>query len=303
MNFLADADTSWQFAFFVFVAVFLFAQVWRGWRSGVMRQLCNLFALVCAYAAAWFCGGLLVPMLRPLGYPDVVLSLAGGCLLAVAVYLAIYAVSVVVFKKTSQQDVGIIRLGYGAAGALVGVVSGLLFIWGLVVMVRLLGTIAESEIETRRLALEKPAAHFQTAKNPAPLNATVRSLAQMKHSLEHGATGPVVDFVDPLPHKTYEIMGKIGRIVSSAESTDRFFHFPGAQSLAEHPKIVALRQDPTVLREINARNYVGLLKNRRLVDALNDPELAALIRRFEFEKALDYSLDTKQKGAPASDKN
>jgi hypothetical protein len=98
-------------------------------------------------------------------------------------------------------------------------------------------------------------------------------------------------------------MGKIGRIVSSAESTDRFFHFPGAQSLAEHPKIVALRQDPTVLREINARNYVGLLKNHRLVDALNDPELTALIRRFEFEKALDYSLDTKQKGAPASDKN
>jgi hypothetical protein len=303
MNFLADADTSWQIAFFVFVGVYLLAQMLRGWRSGVMRQLCNLFALLLAYAAAWFGGGLFVPLLRPLGYPDVVLSLAGSCLFAAAVYLVIYAVSVVVFKKTSQQDVGVVRFGYGAAGALVGVLSGLLFILGLVVMVRLLGSIAESEIEANRLALEKPAAYFQPAKASAPLNATVRGLAQMKHSLEHGVTGPVVDYVDPLPHKTYEIMGKIGRIVSSPQSADRFFHFPGAQSLADHPKIVALRQDPAVLREINARDYLGLLKNRHLVDAVNDPELAALIRRFEFEKALDYSLDTKQKDAPAGGKN
>jgi uncharacterized membrane protein required for colicin V production len=304
MNFLADADASRQFAFFVFVAVFLLAQMWRGWRNGVMRQLCNLLALLSAYVAAWFGGGLLVPLLRPLGYPDMVLSLAGSCLFAIAVYLVIYAVSVIVFKKTSQQDVGIFRFGYGAAGALVGGVAGLLFIWGVVVVIRLLGTVAESEIEASRLALEKPVLqHSQPAKLPTPPNATVRGLAQMKHSLEHGVTGPVVDYIDPMPHKTYEIMGKIGRIVSSPASTDRFFHFPGAQSLADHPKIAALYKDPSVIKEINAKNYLGLLKNQRVVDAVNDPELAALIRRFEFEKALDYSLDTAQKGTPTSGKN
>ena len=68
----------------------------------------------------------------------------------------------------------------------------------------------------------------------------------------------------------------------------------GAKELTEHPRIVALQRDPDVTREIEGRDYFALLRNERIVSAANDPELHALVRQFELEKALDYALNSRR---------
>ena len=84
-------------------------------------------------------------------------------------------------------------------------------------------------------------------------------------------------------------------MVSSDESVARFLSYPGVQPLAEHPKIVALQSDPQVSREVLERDYLALLRNERIVAAANDPEVAVLLRQFEFQKALDYAIRKPEK--------
>jgi len=118
----------------------------------------------------------------------------------------------------------------------------------------------------------------------------VRGLAQMKHSLEQGAAGAVVEQVDPIPGTLYTLLTRLGRMISSEQSIDRFLAYPGVKTLTEHPKIAALQTDPQIARDLLAQNYFGLVRNERIMRAARDTEIAALMAKFEFEKALDFAL-------------
>ncbi len=134
----------------------------------------------------------------------------------------------------------------------------------------------------RAVPVSKPA--------PEPPNALVRRLVVMKQILEQGTSGAVVEQVDPIPAAVYASVSKIGQIVSSPRSVERFLAYPGVRELTVHPKIVALRNDPEIAREIAAHFYLKLVRNERIVAAANDVELAEKLRRLEFEKALDYAV-------------
>jgi hypothetical protein len=69
----------------------------------------------------------------------------------------------------------------------------------------------------------------------------------------------------------------------------RFLSFPGAQELSEHPKIVALRNDPEIAEMIAQGRFFELLRDPRIVDAVNDPTLAGRVKRFDLKKALEYA--------------
>ncbi|MBC8107518.1 MAG: CvpA family protein [Anaerolineae bacterium] len=254
-------------------------QTWRGWRLGLARQLVNLLALIAAYAVAIFGGRLVLPVLRPLGYPDMLLAVVSGAVLGLIIFGAISGLGALLFKKTSQQSLGLVRMGYGATGAAIGLLFGLFTVWLMVLGIRVLGTVAESEVRVARA----DALMHQPGK-------VVQRLAGMKHSLEQGRTGEMMNQVDPIPADFYGLLHKISLTVSNPESVNRFLHYPGAQELAEHPRIQALQRDPTVTREIEDRNYLALLRNEQIVQAANDPELHRLVRRFELQKALDYAL-------------
>jgi hypothetical protein len=53
---------------------------------------------------------------------------------------------------------------------------------------------------------------------------------------------------------------------------------------------VALRNDPEITALIEQGRLLDLLQNPKLIEALNDPALAAQVRSFEFQKALEYAL-------------
>ena len=291
-SFMSPEIDFWQLAFFFAAAILVLFKAWRGWRMGVVRQVIGLLALAGAYATAILGGRLVASLLKPiLHYPEAILTLCGGALLGMVVFVSISLVGAILFKKTSEQSVGLVRFGYGISGAAVGALFGIFLVWIAILAVRLLGSVAETQIA----ASKRPRASAQIAtprRGPAPTppGDIVLGLAHMKHSLEQGTAGAVVQQVDPIPGSLYLILTKLGLMVSNEQSVERFLSCPGVKPLLDHPKISALQNDPEITRDILARNYFALLRNSRIVAAANDLEIGELMRKFEFEKALDYSL-------------
>lgn len=279
---MTPGSNSWQIGFFFAAALFVAFQIVRGWRLGVVRQLFNMLGLIAAYLVAIFGGRLAAPVLRSLGYPDIVVATIAGAVLGLIVFAAISTAGAIIFRKTSQQNIGLVRLGYGAGGSAIGVVFGFLMVWFAVLGIRLLGSIAEAEVQ-----FASPAAH--AGHRPAQ-SGVVRGLAEMKHSLEQGRAGAVMQHIDPMPTRTYDIIGKIGRVISNPENAYRFMDYPGAKNLSQHPRIRALQSDPSIVEQVESRNFFALMKNEHVVKAANDPEIGAMVRKFELEKALDYAL-------------
>jgi uncharacterized membrane protein required for colicin V production len=289
---------SWQLLFFCAAVLIVLFQAWRGWRLGLVRQIISLLAIASAYMVAIFGGRTLIPLLRPLGIPDSLLGVAAGAVLGFVTFLVISLIGAVLFKKTSEQRVGLIRFGYGLSGSVIGGLFGIVLVWIAVLGIRVLGTVAETEVEAAR----NPRRSVQNINGvptprpaPPPPSHMVRGLVHMKQSLEQGTAGAVVEQVDPIPGTLYTLLAKIGQMISNEQSVNRFLGYPGVKTLTEHPKIVALQNDGEISRDLMSRNYFALIRNSRIVQAANDQEIASLMRDFEFEKALDYALRKPEK--------
>jgi uncharacterized membrane protein required for colicin V production len=295
----------WQVAFISFGVLLILFEVVRGWRLGLMRQIMRLIALGAAYAVAFLGGNLLVPAARPvLKMPDPVLSIVCGAILAFAVYALVTGIGAILFKRTAQQESGLVRLIYGFAGAVVGLFFGIFLLWLTVASLRAIGALAEGQAVSRSSATPKsvqdPTSHAldvrrrflsESGDGMQPL---AMSLARLKNSLELGLVGSVLKNTDPISQRTYETLEKAGSILSSPERTQKFLTFPGARELAEHPKIVALRSDPEIADLIAQGRFMDLLQNPRVIETINDPVLAARIKKFDIQRAFDYALEQKQ---------
>jgi membrane protein required for colicin V production len=291
----------WQVVFISFAVILVLFEVVRGWRLGLIRQIMRLIALGAAYAAGFFGGSLVVPIARSvLKMPDPVLSIVCGAILAFAAYALISGLGAILFKRTAQQESGLVRLVYGFAGAIVGLFFGIFLLWLTVASVRAVGALAEGQAARRSEAT----AHGEQDATAHALDVRRRflwpsdngmpplaiSLARLKNSLELGLLGRVLKNTDPVSPRTYETLEKAGSVLSSPERTQKFLTFPGARELSEHPKIVALRSDPEIADLIAHGRFFDLLQNRRVIDVANDPVLAERIRKFDIQRALNYAL-------------
>lgn len=294
----------WQLVFISFAIVLVLFEILRGWRRGVARQLARLGALIAAYFVAFFGGRLVLPLLRPfLKVPDIIMSILAGAVLALIVYAVINGLGTILFRRTRQHDSALVRLLYGSGGAAAGLFFGIFFIWVVVVGVRSLGAVAEGQVRDQASAsatsLEPRAIHAvdvrrrlfsESNEDSAPL---LTSLARLKNSLEMGVIGDIVKRTDVIPSTTYDMLGKLGRVVSSPQAAERFLSFPGARELSEHPKIVALRNDPEISEMIAQGRFVDLLQNDKILDVANDSPLVKQIEKFDLQRALDYALQQK----------
>jgi colicin V production protein len=295
----------WQVVFISFAVILILFEIVRGWRLGLMRQITRLVALGAAYAAAFLGGNLFVPVARSFfKMPDPVLSILSGAILALAAYALVSGAGAILFKRTTQQESGLVRLIYGFAGAIVGLFFGLFLLWLTVASVRAIGALAEGQTASRSSVEAKssqdPTSHAldvrrrflsESGDRTQPL---AMSLARLKNSLELGLLGSVLKNTDPISQRTYQTLEKAGNVLSSSERTQKFLTFPGARELAEHPKIVALRSDPEIAYLIAQGRFMDLLQNPRVIEAVNDPVLAARIKKFDIQRAFDYALETKQ---------
>lgn len=291
----------WQTALIVMAVLFLALEIVRGWNAGLARQAMRLGALLVGYLAAVFGGQLFLPILRPLfRFPDVVLSALGGGVLALLVYAAIVALGTFYFKRTDQQEGRSTRWLYGLSGGVLGLIFGLFTVWMVMVALRSLGSVAEAKVRALQPAPtpEPPPTRASAARlsrlappTPAPeAPGLFIALARLKNSLELGAVGDAVKGADVIPSSSYELLGRVGAVVSNPAGAERFLAFPGAHELSEHPKIVALRNDPEVAALVADGRFLELLQNPRVIEALNDPTLIKQVRKFDLQKALDYAL-------------
>ena len=284
----------WQMVFISFAIVLILFEIIRGWRLGIMRQLMRVVAVVAGYAAAYFGGDMLVPLLRSsLKMPDMVISALGGAILAVTVYGIFASLGTIFFRRTAQQRPGIVRLVYGLSGAALGVCFGAFFVWLVLIGVRSAGSIADAQVHAR----PKP----DPGRNPTHLSEQTPSvsnldldsvttlLARLKNSVEMGPVGDLVKKTDAMPTGVYQTLNEAGTVFSNPETAHRFLNFPGTRELSEHPKIVALRDDPQIAQMIEQGRFLELIRDPRVVDAMNDPTLAEHVKRFDFKKALEHA--------------
>jgi hypothetical protein len=217
----------------------------------------------------------------------------------VAVYGIIASLGTILFKRTAQQGLGVVRLVYGLSGAVFGICFGVFFVWLVLIGVRSVGSIADAQLHAR----QKP----ETSRNPRPLSAqspqperlpsvvnfdvdsVTTVLARLKNSVEMGTLGDVVKKTDVMPAGVYQTLSEAGTVLSNPETAQRFLNFPGVRELSENPKIVALRNDPEIAEMIAQGRLFELLRDPRVVNAINDPALAAQVKRFDLKQALEYA--------------
>src|ERR1043165_9129772 len=266
-------STLWQTVFLSFAVVLLLFEIIRGYRLGLPRQLMRGVAVIAAYAAAYFGGHLLLAFLRPvLKWPDFIVSMIGGALLAIVIYGVIASLGSLLFKRTAQHPSASVRMIYGFSGALTGIVFGLFFIWLILVGIRSVGSIADAQVQAHPRVVENkpaPAAHDEKPLSLENLDADSLTafLARLKNSVELGKLGDVVKQTDVMPPAVYQTLKDAGTVCANPESARRFLSFPGAVELGEHPKIVALRNDPEIADLIRQGRILELLQNRRVLEA------------------------------------
>lgn len=285
----------WQLAFVSFALVLILFEIVRGWRRGLPRQLARLAALIAAYMSAYFVGPFLAPFVAPFAkLPEFLVSILLGAIIAIFIYAGINALGTLFFRRTAQHNSTVVRLIYGISGACLGIFFGAFLVWMLVVTVRSLGALAEPPAE-QQVAAAPRAVHAvdlrrNTLDEAEDETSVLTSIARLKNSIEMGAVGDLVKRADVLPSNTYDTFGKLGRVFSNADAAERFLTFPGAKELSEHPRIVALRDDPEISRLIEQGRFIDLMQNQTLLNALNDPSLLQRVRRFDLQRALDYAL-------------
>jgi len=295
MSSTAAGSTLWQTIFVSFAVVLLLFEIVRGYRLGLPRQLMRGAAVIAAYAADYFGGNLMLPLLRPiLKWPDFIVSMIGGALLAIVVYGVIASLGSLLFKRTAQHPSGAVRLVYGFSGALTGIVFGLFFLWLILVGIRSVGSVADAQVQAHPRTVEnKPVASSRDEKSLSLENFDADSLtsflARLKNSVELGKLGDVVKQTDVTPPAVYQALKDAGTVCANPESARRFLSFPGAIELSEHPKIVALRNDPEIADLIRQGQILDLLQNRRVLEAANDPTLVEKVKQFDIKKALEYA--------------
>jgi hypothetical protein len=291
----AAGSPLWQIIFLSFAVILLLLEILRGWRLGLPRQLMRGAAVIAAYAAGYFGGSLMLPLLRPiLNWPDFIVSMIGGALLALVVYGVIASLGSILFKRTAQHPSGTTRLVYGFTGALTGIVFGLFFIWLILVGIRSVGAVADAQVQAR------PRAETTARSDDRPaalenLNADSLTsfLARLKNSVEMGTLGDVFKKTDITSPAIYQTLKDAGTVSANPENARRFLSFPGAVELSEHPKIVALRNDPEIADLIRHGRILELMHHHRVLEAANDPTLVEKVKQFDIRKALEFAAKEK----------
>lgn len=265
-------------------ALIILLKMWQGWRLGLVRQLVSMAALLVSAGVGTLGASAAATVLHAvLPFPERALVPIGGLLLGLAVFAGITVTGAILFKKTGDQGVTLVRVGYGIAGAALGAVYGVILVCAFGMGLRLLGSVAETT-----LALEKNPQ--LTGRRPPAAGAFASGLIALRRDVEQSPAGRLLRWVDPIPETTYSTLAKLSALVATPKAIERFLNEPGVRPVMRHPKVAALLSDPEVPRAISERRYFALLSNPKLVAAADDPEVLARVRAIDLGQALDHAL-------------
>lgn len=276
--------------------LFILLETWRGWKAGLVRSGLHLAAIGLSTFLGYHAAQIAAAPLG--GFKEMSGILTGvvvGLAVTAIVFVVMWILSVVLFKKTEHQSSGIFRMLWGLGGAFFGLCLGLLIVWGGVSIVRGLGSFAEARAQApaHRTAPGAP----DTAAT-APKSGFASSLVTMKDSLEMGPIGKAVSATDPLSPDIYEIIQQVGAITSDPDVMMRFIEYPDIQRIVQNPKIAELLSDPSIIKAGQSQNLLGLMSNPALLSAVQDPAFAEELKKVDLRAALKFALE-KPNASPA----
>jgi hypothetical protein len=266
----------WQTALFLAGIIFLVWEIWRGWRVGIVRSGMQFAAILVSMSLGLLAAKLVAAPFGGLGnLPGFLAGIVVGGGLGIFLFVAIWILGAVLFKRTEHQGSWAFGILWGAGGAFFGLLAGLAVLWGGISIVRGLGACAESRVETKpdipRPAQPRVAGGFLT----------------LKESLELGSAGRFLESVDALPPDFYEVMLQIGKVTSDQQAMLRFLEYPGIQKILQNRRILDLMNDPSVIRASKEKNIILLLNNKTVVAAVEDPALAEQLKKIDLRAALE----------------
>jgi hypothetical protein len=254
-----QGSPGWQTTYLVICVVWLFISFVRGWVNGIFRQILAIVGLVgAAFAVSWFTGPVAGMLRSALSLPGIVLTaLSIVCVWGIS-YNVIMLIGRILFKRTRDQDSGLIRLIYGVGGAGIGIIFGLVSIWAFTIAIRVVGHVAENQVQLQR-----------ARSGPAPV--WVANIAKLKNSIELGVGRAMLNQVDPLPRDFYRQIDYCSRLAADPESVQRLIDTPGFRRI--QPKVAELERDPEIVAAVQRGDIVALASNPKVIAMINDPEL------------------------------
>ena len=131
----------WQTALFLIATAWILVSVARGWGKGLMRQLTGIVGLLAAGFLITNYTGLTGEFLRP-QVPSLFLLPVSAALIWILSFNTIILVGRLLFKRTREYESPLLRLISGFGGGIIGLCYGLLFVWCVVIGLKVIGRIA-----------------------------------------------------------------------------------------------------------------------------------------------------------------
>jgi len=266
----------WQTAVFVVAAVLLLVSVVRGWGKGLMRQLVGIVALFAAGYLVLCYSGLVGEFLRP-HLPALLLLPAAALIIWVVSFNLIVLIGRLLFKRTKDCQSNSLRLIYGVGGGIIGLGYGLLFVWCMLIALKVFGQIAENQVKMQRMKNESSGAF-------------VLNLAKLKNSVELGSGRAALDSIDPLPSRFYRDLDQYSRVIEDPEAIQKLLEYPGFRRILESPQALEVERDPQIAADVKKGNIIGVFTNRKVIELLNDPHIQSAFTQGDLEAALNYAL-------------
>ena len=266
----------WQTAVFVVAAVLLFVSAVRGWGKGLLRQLVGIVALFAAGYLVLCYSGLVGEFLRP-HLPALLLLPAAALIIWVVSFNLIVLIGRLLFKRTKDCQSNSLRLIYGVGGGIIGLGYGLLFVWCMLIALKVFGQIAENQVKMQRMKNESSGAF-------------VLNLAKLKNSVELGSGRAVLDSIDPLPSRFYRDLDQYSRVIEDPEAIQKLLEYPGFRRILESPQALEVERDPQIAADVKKGNIIGVFTNRKVIALLNDPHIQSAFTQGDLEAALNYAL-------------
>jgi hypothetical protein len=278
---MPEASPFWQNAFLFTVFLFTGWFIWSGWRAGVVRAALALGGMFVGSFAGVAVGGAIGPLVgRIFPVPGVFVGVLLGLAVGIGIYVAVWFLGALLFKRTGQQRTTVLRLIYGLGGAALGLFIAVTMLWGMLFFVRGLGGFYQGRFE--------PAA-LRDSRLPRP-NFAETALVKLNRSIGAGRTGQRLLSLDLMPEKFYRLFEKFGQICAQPAALRRLLDYPPINALLDDPKITAFLNDPNAADALDNQSLRALLTNPKLAEAVNDPALIAKVQKIDLEKALDFAL-------------
>lgn len=276
----------WQGILFLCAALFLLWETWRGWRAGIFRSGINFAALFVSGIFGLFAGQLTASLFGGVdSFNGLVAGLLVGGFVCTFVFLALWLAGAILFKRTEHQGSGILRFFWGVGGAFFGFLIGCAIIWGCISGIRAFGTFAQATIQGSN---DFARSQNQPAPTPAPV---IRTIAELKESLELGPTGKLVESVDIVPPDTYKLLLDTVRLSNDPAAMSRFIQYPGVEKLLDNPKLQELLNNPDIMKASEKRDFMALVNSKDLRALLEDPDLARQVGSIDLRAALKFALE------------